>query len=107
MSSYYYAPLGDREAENSWWLKPGRSSKSKHSLWDERSPGNADLLDPTLCVYRIVFHTCTAQCSLEHHELKYKTQLAGLVTAVTKARHAGGENEHFPVAVGPSIRQSV
>ena len=92
MPSYYYAPFGDREAENSWWLKPGRSFKSKHSLWDESSPGNTDLMDPTLCMYGTGFHTCMARCSLMHHELKYKTQLAGLVPAVTKAGHAGGEN---------------
>lgn len=57
MPSYYYAPFGGSEAENSWWLDPGSSSKIMHSLWDEGSPGNGDLLNPILCKYRIGFHT--------------------------------------------------
>lgn len=51
MPSHYYAYLGDREAEKSWWLEPGSFSKSEHSLWNERSPAKSDLLDHSLCRY--------------------------------------------------------
>lgn len=77
-----------------------RLFKSKHSLWDEKSLG-WDLLGVTLCMCRIGFHTCIDG----HHELKHKTQLAGLVPEVSKAGKTGEDNWHSPVALGLSIRQ--
>lgn len=54
--------------------------RARCSLWDEGSPGSADLLDLTFYVSGFGFHTCLAWFCLL---LKYKPS-AGLDSAVTK-----------------------